>query len=169
MCAKSRWNPGRFRHSQRWNDTEKSHILHFGGHFATPILSTAKQKQWSGRIARPDVHAKSRWNPSTFRHKTRWRFSCTLSAILPRPQVYRISFAYNKLINWKTPKWRLPSKMSDFLLVAGSRSMRLFCASWWTLYVYQISFAYAKVGGGSAILSHRAGRLCQISWLFMVV
>ena len=29
-----------------------------------------------------------------------------------------------------------------------------FCVSWWTLYAYQISFAYDKVGGGAAILSH---------------
>ena len=43
--------------------------------------------------------------------------------------------------------------MADFLLVAGSRSKRLFCASWSTLYAYQISFAYDKVGGGAAILS----------------
>ena len=49
--------------------------------------------------------------------------------------------------------------MADFLSVAGSRSKRLFCASWSTLYAYQISFAYDKVGGGAAILSPSHFRL----------
>ena len=51
------------------------------------------------------------------------------------------------VLEWKTPKWRLRSKMADFLSVAGSRSKRLFCASWSTWYAYQILFAYDKVGG----------------------
>ena len=49
--------------------------------------------------------------------------------------------------------------MADFLSVAGSRSKRLFCAAWLTLYAYQISFAYDKVGGGAAILSPSHFRL----------
>ena len=44
------------------------------------------------------------------------------------------------------------AKMADILLVAGSQYKILYCASWWTVYVYKILFAYDKVGGGAAIL-----------------
>ena len=77
----------------------------------------------------------------------------------------------------------VPLEQNRRLPVGGRKSIQeSFCVSWWTLYAYQISFVYDKVGGGAAILSlptsHwprplqknsdsniflRAGHVCQIS------
>ena len=88
--------------------------LTFGGHFATPVLSTGKQQKWFGCIDRPHMHAKRHWNPSTLRHSNCCDQLCTSAAILPRlfwgrvlpqetffwswcsPQVCRFSFSYDK-------------------------------------------------------------------------
>ena len=67
-----------------------TNFLHFGGHFATPVLSTGKQQKKSGRMDRPHMRAKGRWNPSTFRHSNCCDQICPSAAILPRPFWVRV-------------------------------------------------------------------------------
>lgn len=64
--------------------------VQFDGHFSTPVLPTAKTKIWTGYITKPEVHAKFRPNPCTFKHgpnfsnnpmpfarcQARWQTSC---------------------------------------------------------------------------------------------